>query len=60
MSRMFGRFALALAASVSMLPLAAQAQDTPTDEEIVVTATKREELLREVPQSVTADRKSVV
>jgi iron complex outermembrane recepter protein len=54
MSRMFGRFALALAASVSMLPLAAQAQDTPTDEEIVVTATKREELLREVPQSVTA------
>ena len=54
MSRMFGRFALALAASVSMLPLAAQAQDTPTDEEIVVTAQKREELLREVPQSVTA------
>jgi iron complex outermembrane recepter protein len=54
MSRMIGRFALALAASVSMLPLAAHAQDTQTDEEVVVTAQKREELLRDVPQSITA------
>lgn len=52
---MFGRFALALVASASMLPMAtAAAQDATTEEEIVVTAQKREELLREVPQSVTA------
>jgi iron complex outermembrane receptor protein len=50
---MFGRWALALAASVSVLPLSAHAQDTQT-EEVVVTAQKREELLRNVPQSVTA------
>lgn len=55
---MFGRIALALVASASMLPLAApaaaQTEDTGAEEEIVVTAQKREELLREVPQSVTA------
>src|SRR5262245_42870147 len=53
---MFGRFALALVASASMLPLAspAAAQNANTEEEIVVTAQKREELLRDVPQSVTA------
>ena len=51
---MFGRFAFALAASVSMLPLTAQAQDASVAEDIIVTATKREESLREVPQSVTA------
>ena len=53
---MVGRFALALVASASMLPLAtpAAAQDANTEEEIVVTAQKREELLRDVPQSVTA------
>ncbi|MGH6951821.1 MAG: TonB-dependent receptor, partial [Vitreimonas sp.] len=52
---MFGRFALALVASASVLPLAtpAAAQEA-AQEEIVVTAQKREELLREVPQSVTA------
>jgi iron complex outermembrane recepter protein len=48
---MFGRFTLALLASASMLPAAAHAQES---DEIVVTASKREELLREVPQSVTA------
>jgi outer membrane receptor protein involved in Fe transport len=36
-----------------VLPLSAHAQDTQT-EEVVVTAQKREELLRNVPQSVTA------
>jgi iron complex outermembrane recepter protein len=46
-------FALALVASASMLPLAAPAL-AQEEEEIVVTAQKREELLREVPQSVTA------
>lgn len=51
---MFGRFAFALAASVSMLPLAAHAQEVTVDDDIVVTANKREESLREVPQSVTA------
>src|SRR5262245_7257653 len=52
---MIGRFALALAASASMLPMTAQAQEaTTSSEEIVVTAQKREELLRDVPQSVTA------
>lgn len=48
---MLGRFTLALLASASMLPVAAHAQES---DEIVVTASKREELLREVPQSVTA------
>jgi outer membrane receptor protein involved in Fe transport len=52
---MIGRFALALAATASMLPMAAHAQEATTStEEIVVTAQKREELLRDVPQSVTA------
>jgi iron complex outermembrane recepter protein len=52
---MFCRFAAALVASASMLPFAAHAQEEPsTSDEIVVTAQKREELLREVPQSVTA------
>lgn len=51
---MIGRFALALAASVSVLPMTAHAQDANTSDEIVVTANKREELLRDVPQSVTA------
>lgn len=51
---MFGRFALALLASASMAPVAAHAQEATTSEEIVVTANKREELIREVPQSVTA------
>lgn len=54
---MFGRVTLALLASASLLPVAAYAQDdtnTSATEEIVVTASKREELLREVPQSVTA------
>lgn len=51
---MIGRFTLALVASASMLPLAAQAQEVTQSDEIVVTASKREELLREVPQSVTA------
>lgn len=51
---MFGRFALALVATASMLPMtAAYAQDA-NDDEIVVTAQKREERLRDVPQSVTA------
>lgn len=51
---MFARFTLALLASASILPAAALAQDDITTEEIVVTANKREEILREVPQSVTA------
>src|SRR5262249_58858446 len=57
---MLSRIALALVASASMLPMAAQAQETNSDnnavatEEIVVTAQKREELLRDVPQSVSA------
>lgn len=51
---MFGRFTLALLASASLLPIAALAQEPTTSEEIVVTANKREELIREVPQSVTA------
>jgi iron complex outermembrane recepter protein len=51
---MIGRFTLALVASASMLPLAAQAQEVTQSDEIVVTAQKREELLRDVPQSVTA------
>lgn len=51
---MFGRFAFALAASVSMLPLAAHAQDATQEDDLIVTASKREEALREVPQSVTA------
>ena len=51
---MFARFALALVASASLLPMAAQAQDNAADDEIVVTAQKREERLRDVPQSVTA------
>lgn len=58
---MFNRLALALMASASLAPFSAYAQ-TNTDnrdtgvssEVIVVTAQKREELLREVPQSVTA------
>jgi iron complex outermembrane receptor protein len=53
---MFNRFALALAATASLLPMAAVAQTTDTsEEEIVITGNRRgEELLREVPQSVTA------
>jgi outer membrane receptor protein involved in Fe transport len=57
---MLSRIALALVASASMLPMAAQAQETNSagnataTEEIVVTAQKREELLRDVPQSVSA------
>lgn len=51
---MFGRFALALLASASLFPLAPEALAQDDTDEIVVTATKREELLREVPQSVTA------
>lgn len=52
---MFGRFALALMASASMLPASALAQDAlDVSDEIVVTAQKREETVREVPQSVTA------
>lgn len=50
---MLGRVTLALLASASMLPAPAHAQDSTSDE-IVVTAQRREELLREVPQSVTA------
>lgn len=52
-----GRFALALLASTSMLPVsiaAAQQIGGERIEEIIVTAQKREERLREVPQSVTA------
>jgi outer membrane receptor protein involved in Fe transport len=37
-----------------LLPLAAQAQEGGADDEIVVTAQKREERLRDVPQSITA------
>ncbi|HYD86133.1 MAG TPA: TonB-dependent receptor [Vitreimonas sp.] len=48
------RFALALLASASALPLTAHAQEVADSEEIVVTAQKREERLRDVPQSVTA------
>jgi outer membrane receptor protein involved in Fe transport len=51
---MIGRFAFALAASVSLLPLTAHAQDAIAEDDIVVTANKHEESLREVPQSVTA------
>lgn len=51
---MIGRFTLALVASASMLPLTAQAQEVTQSDEIVVTAQKREERLRDVPQSVTA------
>lgn len=53
---MRGPLYFALAASASLLPMAApaMAQNVNTEEEIVVTAQKREELLREVPQSVTA------
>lgn len=52
---MLNRLALALAASASLLPLTAHAQTANTEEEIVITANRRgEELLREVPQSVTA------
>ncbi|GAM97784.1 hypothetical protein U91I_01413 [alpha proteobacterium U9-1i] len=51
---MFGRFALALAASVSLAPLVSVASAQQADDEIVVTAQKREERLRDVPQSVTA------
>jgi iron complex outermembrane recepter protein len=51
---MIGRFTLALVASASMLPLAAEAQEVTQSDEIVVTAQKREERLRDVPQSVTA------
>lgn len=52
---MFGRFALALLASASLLPVAAHAQEeTEASEEIIVTAQRREERIREVPQSVTA------
>lgn len=55
---MFVRLAIALAASASMLPLAAEAQAQQSQEsaheEIVVTAQKREERLRDVPQSITA------
>lgn len=51
---MFNRLALALAATASLLPLSAHAQDTTQSDEIVVTAQKREELLRDVPQSITA------
>ncbi len=51
---MLARFALALVASASLLPLAAQAQESVADDEIVVTAQKREERLRDVPQSVSA------
>jgi iron complex outermembrane recepter protein len=52
---MLSRFALALVASASMLPTIAAAQEaTTTSDEIVVTAQKREERLRDVPQSVTA------
>lgn len=46
-----------LALALSSLPLAAQAQETPDDgslPEIVVTAQKREESLRDVPLSVEA------
>jgi iron complex outermembrane recepter protein len=52
---MLGRIAFVLAAGASVLPMGgvAAAQDTP-EEEIVVTAQRRSELLREVPQSVTA------
>jgi outer membrane receptor protein involved in Fe transport len=48
------RFAFALAATASMLPLSAYAQDASNEEEIVVTAQKREERLRDVPQSISA------
>ncbi|MFT3728836.1 MAG: TonB-dependent receptor [Terricaulis sp.] len=57
---MLNRIALALVASASLLPLTAQAQEANSNnsatatEEIVVTAQKREELLRDVPQSVSA------
>jgi outer membrane receptor protein involved in Fe transport len=52
---MLNRFTAVLLASVSLLPTAAHAQeDQSASDEIVVTAQKREELLREVPQSVTA------
>lgn len=53
---MFGRIALALVTGASLLPMTtmAAAQEATTDEEIVVTAQKREERLRDVPQSVTA------
>lgn len=51
---MLGRFTLALVASASMLPLAAHAQEVTQSDDIVVTAQKREELLRDVPQSITA------
>lgn len=56
---MLNRVAIALFASASLLPMTAHAQqtnsnDTTATEEIVVTAQKREELLRDVPQSVSA------
>lgn len=54
---MIGRYVLGLMASVSLAPVCAQAQEAPHAtyvDEVVVTASKREELLREVPQSVTA------
>jgi outer membrane receptor protein involved in Fe transport len=51
---MLGRFAFALVASASMLPMTAYAQDVTDSDEVVVTAQKREERLRDVPQSVTA------
>ncbi|NEX93238.1 TonB-dependent receptor [Caulobacter sp. 17J65-9] len=51
---MTSRLALALLASVSLTPICAHAQDATAVDEVVVTAQKREELLREVPQSVTA------
>jgi len=56
--RMRGRNALRLAVSASLLSAAglAPAQEVKVDrlEEIIVTAQKREERLRDVPQSVTA------
>ena len=55
---MRGRNALRLAVSASLLSAAglAPAQEVKVDrlEEIIVTAQKREERLRDVPQSITA------
>lgn len=51
---MLGRLLLALMAGASVLPLAAPAAAQTDEEEIIVTAQKREERLRDVPQSVTA------
>ncbi|MDP3368483.1 MAG: TonB-dependent receptor [Brevundimonas sp.] len=54
---MISRYSLALLASVALAPMCAHAQvadPVAVIEDVVITAQKREELLREVPQSVTA------